>query len=450
MSDTNRKRIHPYPEEWPFALLMALQFFFAIGVFWILKPLKKTLFIKLYDHQLLDVWRFEFNAAQTELLAKNLNMGLALLAMVLFVILARKFRRHHLLNVIVVFLCCCIATLMVMPVESVGFVWSFYIFGDLFNMLMLASFFAFLNDSVSREQARRLMGTVVFGGVLGGAVGATATRELLSQLNLQQWLAISLGITLLIGLLAHVAARHIPVRSLPDDDEPTPQASPLPFRKLIQSRYIVSIALIVGSYEMVSSLVDFQFTSAVSHYLNGDAIGAYFSSVYMTVNVVAMTVQLLFTGLVLTRLGVTRALLVLPGALLLGSVAFLAVPVLFFGALLCIFDNGLNYSINQSARESLYVLIRSEARYRAKAYVDILIHRTSKALSVNLTLLLSTVLSFRWLAIVSICLIVVWISAARYAGKQFDNEESADPLWPPEKRKKRFLRKNRLFPIAPS
>ncbi len=450
MSDTNRKRIHPYPEEWPFALLMALQFFFAIGVFWILKPLKKTLFIKLYDHQLLDVWRFQFNAAQTELLAKNLNMGLALLAMVLFVILARKFRRHHLLNVIVVFLCCCIATLMVMPVESVGFVWSFYIFGDLFNMLMLASFFAFLNDSVSRDQARRLMGTVVFGGVLGGAVGATATRELLSQLSLQQWLAISLGITLLIGLLAHVAARHIPVRSLHEDDEPTSQASPLPFRKLIQSRYIVSIALIVGSYEMVSSLVDFQFTSAVSHYLNGDAIGAYFSSVYMTVNVVAMTVQLLFTGLVLTRLGVTRALLVLPGALLLGSVAFLAVPMLFFGALLCIFDNGLNYSINQSARESLYVLIRSEARYRAKAYVDILIHRTSKALSVNLTLLLSTVLSFRWLAIVSICLIVVWISAARYAGKQFDNEESADPLWPPEKRKKRFLRKNRLFPIVPS
>jgi AAA family ATP:ADP antiporter len=35
-------------------------------------------------------------------------------------------------------------------------VWSFYLFGDLFSTIMVAAFFAFLNDTVSPDAARRL------------------------------------------------------------------------------------------------------------------------------------------------------------------------------------------------------------------------------------------------------------------------------------------------------
>jgi hypothetical protein len=44
-------------------------------------------------------------------------------------------------------------------------VWGFYLFGDLFSTLMVATFFSFLNDSVSSGAAHRLYGLM---GFLGG------------------------------------------------------------------------------------------------------------------------------------------------------------------------------------------------------------------------------------------------------------------------------------------
>ena len=432
---------------------MALQFFFVIGVFWILKPLKKSFFIAFYDHRPIEIIGFRFNAAQTELLAKNINMLLAFLAMVLLVLLARRLKKQHLITAISAILIAGALALATLSSTGSVFAWAFYAYGDVFNMLMLAAFFAFLNDSISREQARRILSTVVFGGVLGGAIGATLTRSLLGYLSVSQWLIACSGIITVIAFLAHYAAVY--AQQLTSDAPESPPdisisaESGRTLKSLIRSKYVISIAIIAGSYEIVSSLVDFQFTSAVSHFLNGDDIGQFFSTVYMTVNVVSLSVQLLLTGFIMTRFGITRTLMILPVALFFGSIAFLIAPLLLTGALLCIFDNGLNYSINQSARESLYVLIRSEAKYKAKAWVDIFIHRTSKAVSVNLTLLLSALLSFRWLALVSLVLIMVWIVAARYAGKQFDSNESADSQWPRKERKRRFLKKPRLFPIVP-
>ncbi|MBN2714807.1 MAG: hypothetical protein JXX14_03065 [Deltaproteobacteria bacterium] len=451
MSENHKKRIHPYAEEWPFAALMSLQFFLIIGIFWILKPLKKSIFIQYYDNRSLTLGGAQFDAAQTELLAKNVNMVLAFLAMLLLVFLVRKYKKQHLISVISAMLIMGAAGLLILVPGGQNFAWAFYAYGDVFNMLMLAAFFSFLNDSVSTEQAKRMLGTVVFGGVLGGAIGATSTRGLLGHLSVSQWLLVCAVITVLIAALAHVAAGYAAPSNThkPTLSSATQPLNTFSLKQLIRSKYVIAIAVIAGSYEMVSTLVDFQFTSAVSRNLNGDAIGSFFSTVYMTVNIVSLSVQVLLTGVIMTRLGITRALLVLPVALLFGSMAFLAMPILLIGAALCIFDNGLNYSINQSARESLYVLIPSEAKYKAKAWVDVFINRTAKAVSVNLTLLLSAVLSFRWLAVVSVCLIVLWIIAAKYAGRQFDSDESAEFQWPQNEKRKRLLKKPRLFPTVP-
>ncbi|MBN2526291.1 MAG: MFS transporter [Deltaproteobacteria bacterium] len=431
---------------------MSLQLFCIIGVFWILKPLKKSIFVEYYDAHPLRFLDYTFTAAQSELLAKNINMIVAFVAMVLFVAVARAYRKSHLIAMMSGLMLTIAVALAFFATQSVSFVWAFYVFGDLFNMVMVGAFFAFLNDSVSKDQVKRLYGMIVFGGVLGGAFGATVTRGLLLHMSISKWLFVGSGITVVIALLAQIASRFSPsavVHSEHSLAPPSPE-TPLPVSRLIRSKYIMAIALIVGSYEIVSSLVDFQFTSVVATTLDGADIGACFSTVYMIVNIVSLSVQLLLTGVVMTRLGVTRALLFLPALLLMGSGAFLIAPILAMGALLCVFDNGLNYSINQSARESLYVLLPSESRYRAKAFADIFIHRTAKAISVNATLLLSALLSYRWLALVAICFIVIWISAVLYAGNQFDNDESANTPWLRRKRKSKLLKKRRLFPIAPS
>jgi AAA family ATP:ADP antiporter len=57
------------------------------------------------------------------------------------------------------------------------------------------------------------------------------------------------------------------------------------------SPYLVSIIGIVGLYEIVSTVMDFQFTATIEHYLDGPAIGRQFSTVFTITNWVSLIVQ---------------------------------------------------------------------------------------------------------------------------------------------------------------
>ena len=81
------------PSEWPLALLMFSYFFLVITSFWILKPLKKGLFIEFYDQGGFHLLGIDFSAPQAELLAKVLNMLVAFIAVVVFTALSRQLRR---------------------------------------------------------------------------------------------------------------------------------------------------------------------------------------------------------------------------------------------------------------------------------------------------------------------------------------------------------------------
>jgi ATP/ADP translocase len=66
---------------------------------------------------------------------------------------------------------------------------------------MVPTFFAFLNDSVEGDQAKRLYGLVGFGGVAGGAVGAISLRALISSVSPDIWMLLLIGVMLVIVIL---------------------------------------------------------------------------------------------------------------------------------------------------------------------------------------------------------------------------------------------------------
>jgi AAA family ATP:ADP antiporter len=136
-----------------------------------------------------------------------------------------------------------------------------------------------------------------------------------------------------------------------------------------------------------------------------------------------MFVQLFLTSLVMTRYGVGTALLVLPCVAMLGSAGFLIAPVLLIGSALNTCDNGFSYSINQSAKEALYVPTTRDEKYKAKAFIDMFVQRFAKALAVGLSLVITMTFtgfgSIRWLSLITVVILLVWILAVRYAGRTF-------------------------------
>ncbi len=113
----------------------------------------------------------------------------------------------------------------------------------------------------------------------------------------------------------------------------------------------------------------------------------------------------------------------LPLSILSVSTGYLILPGLWIASALNTADNGLSYSINQSAKEALYVPTSSAEKYRAKAFIDMFVQRLAKAIAVvislGLTFAFSDFESLRYLSVVTLLLLLLWIAAARYAGRQF-------------------------------
>jgi AAA family ATP:ADP antiporter len=433
-------------QELPLAMLMFVYFFLVIASFWILKPLKKSLFIEFYKaRDGFDLLGTVLTGSQAEQLAKVLNMVVAIAAVAVFTWLARRFQRQWLTFIFsAFFMLCYVLFSFLVRDPGQGTVWSFYLFGDLFSTLMVATYFAFLNDSVTPDAAKRMYGLTGLGGVVGGAFGSTVVRTWIDSFSMSGWLWVCFGIAVIIVAVAAAAGQLVDRNPPPEPDRvPTPAKAPDPRRApdpapapsrpgnpalegarlVFRSPYLLAVVGIVGLYEIASTIMDFQFTATIEHYLDGDAIGRQFATAFTITNWVSLFVQLFFTSFIMTRFGLTAALLVLPVAMTLGSGGFLVMPVLWVGTLLNTADNGFSYSINQSAKESLYVPTTRDEKYKAKAFIDMFVQRFAKALAVVLNLGITVAFrdfaAVRWLSIATIVIILLWSFAARYAGRRF-------------------------------
>ena len=424
-------RIHS--GEWPLVGLMFSYFFAVITTFWILKPIKKGLFVGFYKDsgRTLDLLGWHLSGPQAELIAKIGNMLVVFVAVIVFTWLARKLRRQQLTFVFAGFCFC--GFLMyraLLPTAGELTIWSFYIFGDLYNSLMVATFFAFLNDSFTPLEARRLYGPIILGGVTGGAVGSFFVRAEIEKFSTSTWMIICVAITVLLVVVAALAGRVVAKKCgsragelKAESTEPSRGNPALEGARLVfGSRYLLAIVSLVGLYELVSTLLDYQFTATVVHYVVGDPT-KHFSTVYAITNSVALLVQLFITANVMSRFGVKAALLVMPILILGASGLFILLPILWVGSSLNTFDNAFNYSINQSAREALYTPLTRDEKYKAKAFIDMFLYRTAKVVAVGLALVVGACFdeftAVRWLSVATIILACLWVAAARYAGGEF-------------------------------
>ncbi|MBF0430960.1 MAG: MFS transporter [Fibrobacteria bacterium] len=426
--------------ERAFSFLMCGYFFLVITTFWILKPLKKAAFVGFYKDSGFDFMGVVFSAANAELFAKVANMFVAMAAVAIFSSLSKRFVRQQLTTIFSGFFIVCFFLLSFsLESEEAAVAWLFYLFGDLFSTLMVATFFVFLNDSVTPDSAKRLYGLVGLGGVLGGAFGSITVRALVKSGNVSEaaWMWICLGVTVLIMLCAMMAGKFA-LTQRSTATTPSPKKAPeksenaaIAGAKLVfRSKYLFAIVSIVGLYEIVSTLVDYQFTSTILHFVEKDKLGEAFGSAYVYMNVTAVIVQLFLTSFIMKKFGLKTALMILPLAILAISAGYLIMPVLMIGMLMPSADGGLAYSLNQSAKETLYVPTTQDEKYKAKAFIDMFVQRFAKVLAIGVTLGITTFFrnfsTVRWLSLFTVVIVLLWLLAVRYVGSEFE-KKSSDP-----------------------
>ncbi len=413
--------------EWAKVLPMSLFFFAVIATFWALKPLKRGLFIEYYKQNSFDYLGLHLGGAQTEQLAKVANVVAAYGLAVGVTWLARNFTRQHMILIFCVlfgvgFLT--FAWLLANPGAPV--IWSFYIFGDMFNTVMLMLFWAFLSDIVTTSEAKRLYGVIGLGGVCGGLFGAFFVATTVTKLGRENILLMCVIPMALIAVIVwlvnqQVEKEHASTIGMPAHPECTAASEGIQI--LLESKYLLAIAGMVIFYELISSIIDFQLSATVETKVLGSvAKTAYFSQIAIAQGFVSVFAQLFVTSYVMRKFGVGTALLILPVAILMGSVGYLIFANLLFVTVLSVSDNSLSYSVNQSAREILYVPTSRCTKYKAKAIIDMSIQRFAKVLAVLVNLAAAWYLSLeniRWLSLACLTVLLLWVAVIRYADRNF-------------------------------
>ena len=431
-----------------FTVVMFLYINLALTIFWILKPLKKSLFIGLYDgDQTFKLGSMEMLGSSAELLAKGMNLLIAFMLVVFLTLVTRLAKRQRLTY-------CCMGLIIAMtfyfslqinePSEST--VWLFYWFGDLYISLMLAAFFSFLHDTVDLRNAKRLYGFIVLGAVSGGAVGSTYFRGWIEEMNNQQWLHTIIGIGMVICLLAFAAGWM--AKSIPHH-EPKPSPNDVPKKKfnaaiegaslVFKSRYLIAIAGIVGFYEITSEVLDYQFTAMTERFVPKEDIGSHFGTVYAIGNIAALVVQLCFSIFAagFPKYRIHWILLALPLAVALSSLFFIIAPILLAASLLKISDSTFAYSVNQTGRETLYNPLSRQEKYVARAFVEVFIQRTGKVAALLIAFLVpmflntrneagqleTNLLGLQLLGGFTCIIVAIWFYCVKIVGRKFESLE---------------------------
>ncbi len=418
-------------DEWLKVIMMTTFFFLVIFTFWILKPIKRGLLLSYFSSHPLNLFGHAFAGAQTEQLAKILNLIFAYLLAVVLTMLSRKLTRDK----IIYTFCSSILLLLVVygsviSVPSGSVAISFYIFGDMFNTVMLTLFWAFMNDLVLPDHAKRLYGVVGMGGIVGGLLGSSLVRTLVDDYGRTAMVfSCLLPVSLIAVITWRVNSNAIEQAGLLEDKQDT-ESNPAVegARMVFKSPYLLSIAGLVGCYEIVSNIIDFQLSASVERYISASLErDQFFGLLGQIQSSASILVQMFLTSFIMRRFGVGAALTLLPASIMLGSIGFVVTPSLAFAAVMSASDNSLNYSLNQSAKEALYVPTSRVQKYRAKAFIDMFVQRFAKGLSVFMNLFLTAYISeLRILSVFNLLILVGWFLAVRYAGRSFDEMTSTD------------------------
>jgi ATP:ADP antiporter, AAA family len=113
-------------------------------------------------------------------------------------------------------------------------------------------------------------------------------------------------------------------------------------------------------------------------------------------------------------------LLLYPLILLFCSVGIAVWPLLLFAILIKGGDKSLSYSLNQSARELLYIPIPIKTKYKAKIFIDMFLNRFAKGLgAVILMVFLYLKLDLKYISLVSSFFIIIWLFLNLKVSKQY-------------------------------
>jgi ATP:ADP antiporter, AAA family len=155
----------------------------------------------------------------------------------------------------------------------------------------------------------------------------------------------------------------------------------------------------------------------------GDYLAKFFSSYYGLVNLLSFLLQALIVARLLTRLGIRRALFIMPLVVLGGWFSLVLFANVMVVRIAKTAENSLDYSLHNTLRHALFLPTSRAAKYKAKAAIDSFVVRMGDVVAgLGIVVILVEVLGLgvQAFAALNVVLAAVWLLLAARAGRLHD------------------------------
>ncbi len=410
------------------AILLMLNLFLLLAAYLIIKTVREPLIL----------------AEGGAVVKSYAAAGQALLLLIIVPIyssLASKVNRNKLINWVTVFFISNLMVFYILAQFRVALGVAFFLWVGIFNLFVIAQFWSFANDIYTQEQGKRLFAIVAFGGSMGAILGPGVAGWLFEPLGAYQLMLVSagiLGICIVITNFVNIREKRRSQVAVKKEDIEKPLGKEGGFKLVMGQRYLLLIALLMLVLNLVNTTGEFILgktvtaeaqkvvareeervvASGVSEGLAEtdrkkiklDFIAKFYANFFFWVNLLAAMVQLFLVSRILKYFGVAAALFFLP-IVALGAYSIMAlIPILSFVKFVKILENSTDYSLQNTARQALFLPTSREAKYKAKAAIDTFFVRIGDVLSAVLVYVgVQIALATSGFATINIVLVFVWL-----------------------------------------
>lgn len=403
--------------EGPNALLMTLNVFLLLSAYYVIKPVREGLILSMPNGA-------EYKA----------YLGGAIAVALLFAVpaygaVADRITKSKLVIGVTLFFTSHLVVFYALSKtglqSSLGI--AFFVWVGIFNMMLVAQFWAFANDTYNEEQGKRLFPLLGIGAAAGGAFGAYGTTVLVKILGTYQLLLVSAAVLVASAFLTYLSARRRSPAASGEAPALKKKAGAATgsgtFSLVLRHKYLVLIAAFSVIFTFVNTNGEYLLgvlvkADAADHDLIGQAAKDYttgfYGSFFRWVNIVVLLLQTFAVSRIVKFGGLRIAFFILPfialldatGVAVLGSLA-----VVQYGK---IAENATDYSVNNTVRNMLWLPTTTDMKYKAKQAVDTFMVRMGDVLSGLLVYVAATVmhLGVRSFALVNVALVALWMLIA--------------------------------------
>ena len=258
-----------------------------------------------------------------------------------------------------------------------------YVWKDIYVLLMFQQLWSVIHAITKMSRAKYLYGILFGVGGLGSIAGSMIPGFFAVKVGSEHLLFSTIPIYLIFILSYFFLLKNSGFLHSHKQDEKLrmgPKNATQGFGMIRTSRALKFILLIVVLMQLSTSVMDYQFNTFLQYRIpDQDLRTEFYGKLSGIINSVNLCLQFVASFLLVQFLGLRRSHILIPVILLMNAIGYLVRPtfamITYSFGVIKTFD----YSIFNIIKEMLYVPLKTDEKFKAKAIIDVFAYRSAKA-----------------------------------------------------------------------